>query len=73
MEKTIALSESSPQMANIDEAKFLRFMHQTPIWEHFKMTQQVYLSLSTEEKTKMINSYVSMNNGKVMAFFVFDL
>ena len=51
MEKLIALSESSPQMGNIDEAKLLKFMNQTPILEYFKMSQQVYLSLSTEEKT----------------------
>ena len=71
MEKLIALSESSPQMGNIDEAKFLKFMNQTPILEHFKMSQQVYLSLSTEEKTKMIKSYyLNMDSGKICYFFV---
>ena len=69
MDKIIALSESSPQVVNIDEAKFLKFMHKTPIWDYFKMSQAVYLNYSKEEKTKMINDYYrGMDNGKELLF-----
>ena len=66
MDKIIPLSESSPQVANIDEAKFLtKFMHETPIWDYFKISQAVYLNHFKEKKTKMINDYyLGMDNGK---------
>ena len=72
MDKIIDISESSPQISEIDESKFVRFMQRTPIWEHFKITQQKYLSLSTEEKTAMISDYYKgMDNGKNLFFFFF--
>ena len=65
MNKIVSLSESSPQISNIDKAKFVRFMQQTPIWDYFKITQHKYLSYSVEEKTALISEYYKyMEQGK---------
>ena len=65
MDRMIALSESSPQISNIEETKFVKLMQQTPIWEHFNITQQKYLSKSVEEKTDIISDYYNfMEQGK---------
>ena len=73
MDKIIAISESSPQISEIDEGKFVRFIQRTPIWEYFKITQQKYLSYSTEENTAMISDYYKgMDNGKNLLFFLVD-
>ena len=72
MDKIIALSESSPQISNVDETKFVKFMQRIPIWEHFKIRQQKYLNKSVEEKTAIINEYYDfMDRGKKGIFNFF--
>ena len=74
MDKIIALSDSSPQMVDIDEAKFLKFTHETPIWDYFKISQAKYLGYSKEEKTRLINDYYcGMDNGKWLLILLFGL
>ena len=65
MDKIIALSESSPQVHEIDADKFVTFMQRKPIWLHFSISQDSYLRKSNEEKARMINEYYNyMVNGK---------
>ena len=65
MDRIISLSESFPQITDIDEKKFITFMQHQPIWVYFNISQQVYLSKSLEEKTVLIREYYDfMNNGK---------
>ena len=65
MNRIVSLSESFPQITDIDEKKFISFMQHKPIWAHFNVSQQVYLSKSLEEKTALIREYYDfMDNGK---------
>ena len=74
MERLIALSETSPQAEKIDEAKFVSFMKECPIWDYFKISQSSYLSIPKEEKSKMISDYYkSMWDGKILDLFRLDL
>ena len=72
MDKIIAISESSPQISNTDETKFVKFMQQTPIWEYFKITQLKYLSYSTEETAMISDYYKYMEQGKRWYFCFFS-
>ena len=74
MDRIIALSETSPQAEKIDEAKFLSFMKECPIWDYFKISQTVYLKLSNVDKSKMISGYYkNMSDGKIFDRFCLDL
>ena len=65
MDRIVSLSESFPQILDIDEKKFITFMQHKPIWVHFNASQQVYLSKSLGEKTALIREYYDfMDNGK---------
>ena len=69
MDRIIVLSESSPQ-TDLDERKFATFMQRKPIWLYFNISQNDYISKSTEEKTSMIRQYYDfMDNGKNIVFF----
>ena len=62
-----SISESSPH--DLDEKKFTRFMQRKPIWMHFNISQNEYLSKSVEEKTSMIRQFYDyMDNGKNIVF-----
>ena len=70
MEKIIALSETSPQMVDTKEGKFLSFMIELPIWELYKISQSVYLNHTKEKKSKMISEYYrKMSEGKIVDLF----
>ena len=66
MDRIIALSESSPQILEIDADRFASFMQRKPIWLNFSITQDSYLSKTNEEKSRMINEYYNyMVKGKL--------
>ena len=66
MDRIIALSESSPQILEIDADRFASFMQRRPIWLYFSITQDSYLSKTNEEKSRMINEYYNyMVKGKL--------
>ena len=69
MEKIIALSETSPQMCEIDSDRLDMFMQRKPIWIHYSITQDSYLRKTNEEKVHMINEYYNyMVKGKLFLF-----
>ena len=69
MDRIVSLSQSFPQIIDIDEKTFITFMQRKPIWAHFNVSQQVYLSKSLEEKTALIREYYDfMDNGKNSIF-----
>ena len=69
MERIIAISETSPQICEIDEGRSATFMQRKPIWIHYSITQDSYLRKSNEEKAHMINEYYNfMVKGK--RFFI---
>ena len=73
MDRIIALSESSPQIHEIDPDRFATFMQRKPIWLHFSITQDIYLRKTNEEKTRMISEYYNyLVKGKRL-FFLFVL
>ena len=66
MDKIIAISESSPSVTDIEEKKFVDFMREKPIWEHFSISKDKYLTKTNQEKTLMIRQYYDyMVNGKI--------
>ena len=68
-DRIIALSESSPQIHEIDPDRFATFMQRKPIWLHFSITQDSYLRKTNEEKTRMISEYYNyMVKGKHFLF-----
>ena len=70
MGKIIALSETSPQVVDINEGKILSFMRELPIWEFYKISQSVYLNHTKEEKSKMISEYYrKMSEGEMVDIF----
>ena len=71
MEKLIAISENSSQITDLDEKKFVKFMQMKPIWLHYNITQEQYLSRSAEEKASMIRRFYDfMESGKNVVFFL---
>ena len=65
MDRIVSLSESFPQITDINEKKFITYIQRKPIWAYFNISQQVYLSKSLEEKTALIREYYDlMDNGK---------
>ena len=74
MERIIALSETSPQMCEIDSDRFAMFMQRKPIWIHYSITQDSYLRKTNEEKAHMINEYYNyMVKGKFFFICCLDL
>ena len=74
MEQLIALSETSPQAEKVDEAKFVSFMKECPIWDYCKISQSAYLNVPKEEKSRMISDYYkSMSDGKIFDLFCLAL
>ena len=74
MDRLILLNETSPQAEKIDEAKFVSFMRECPIWDYFKISQSSYLNMPNEEKSKMISDYYkNMSDGKIFDHFCLDL
>ena len=72
MEHIIALSGSSPQIAEIDAEKFSTFMQRKPIWQFYSLTHDCYLQKTNQEKIHLINNYYkSMMEGK-FCFFTFE-
>ena len=72
MDRIIALSESSPQILEIDADRFASFMQRKPIWQYFSIKQDSYLTKTNEEKTRMINEYYKyMVKGKRFLFDFF--
>ena len=64
MDCIITISETSPQICEIDADRFAMFMQRKPIWVHYSITQD-------EEKARMINDYYNfMVKGKL---FFLDL
>ena len=73
MERIIALSETSPQLPEVDAEIFSKFMQRKPIWQFYSLTQDSYLQKTNEEKIRLIdNYYKSMMEGKICFFFVFE-
>ena len=74
MDRIIALSESSPQIHEIDPDRFATFKQRNPIWLHSSITQDTYLRKTNEEKTCMISEYYNyMVKGKRFFFICFFL
>ena len=74
MSKLIAISESFSQISDLDEKKFTKFMQMKPIWVHFNISQNEYLSRSAEEKASMIRRFYDyMESGKNVVFFLIKL
>ena len=74
MERLIAISETSPQICEIDADRFATFMQRKPIWLHYSITQDSYLRKSNEEKAHMINEYYNfMVKGKHFFICCLDL
>ena len=71
MDRIIALSESSPQIHEIDPDRFATFMQRKPIWLHFSITQVNYLRKTNEEKTRMISEYYNHMVKSKRFLFVF--
>ena len=72
MEHIIGLSESSPQIAEIDAEKLSTFMQRKPIWQFYSLTHDCYLQKTNQEKIRLINNYYkSMMEGKIL-FFTFE-
>ena len=70
MEKLIAISENSSQIKDLGEKKFVKFMQMKPIWLHYNIAQEQYLSRSAEEKASMIRRYYDfMESGKNVVYF----
>ena len=70
MDKLIAISETSSQISDLDEKKIMKFMQMKPIWVHFNISQNEYLSRSAEEKASMIRRFYDfMESGKNFVFF----
>ena len=66
MDRIIALSESSPQILEIDADRFASFR------QYFSITQDSYLTKTNEEKTRVINEYYKyMVKGKRFLFDFF--
>ena len=74
MDKLIAIRESSSQISDLDEKKFTKFMQAKPIWVHFNISQNEYLSRSAEDKASMIRRFYDyMESGKNVFFFLIKL
>ena len=74
MDKLIAISETSSQISDLDEKKIMKFMQMKPIWVHFNISQNEYLSRSAEEKASMIRRFYDfMESGKNFVFFLIKL
>ena len=81
MGRLISITESqasiSNEVASIDEAKFVNFMKELPIWEFASITKVDYLKLNSEEKSSLIyrhyNHMLSLErgSGKFNTFFRF--
>ena len=74
MDRIIVLSESSPQILEVDADRFASFMQRKPIWQYFSTTQDSYLTKTNEKKTRMINEYYKyMVKGKRFLFDFFGI
>ena len=74
MDKLIAISESTSPISDLDEKKFIKFMQAKPIWIHFNVSQNEYLSRSAEEKASMIRRFYDyMESGKNIVFLLIKL
>ena len=72
MDRLIAISETSPQTEKLDDAKFVSFMREYPIWDFFKISQSAYVNLSNQEKSLRISEYYQkMLEGKIFDLFCF--
>ena len=74
MEHLILLSEkctSDDEETAIDEAKFVQYMRECPIWIYFKISHSNYVSKSHHEKVQLISKYYNaMSKGNKDIFVI---
>ena len=74
MEHMISLSEkcaSDEEETAIDEAKFVQYMRECPIWIYFKISHSNYVSKPHHEKAQLISKYYkAMSKGNKDIFVI---
>ena len=59
MEMYLSIVENSQPKTKIEEDKLNFFISKVPIWKHFGITKNSYLSSAVDEKKIMLNKYYS--------------